>query len=223
MVDKSSKVYNIFKKSPVSWLIIINGILLIILRIIYFRSLDHEAAYSVESASLFLLFIAIILLIISIIFCFKKKFKPIMLSITFILIYAFAPIEFMTGYVDFLLISSERQSLINNLNLGKYDEIMKNKHYALYSIYDIEKSINQDPNRFSNWITVYKDSSLQLIEIEAGPYFASQAGGSFFYISDKSKLYDRRVYDFIYLSNSLTFLGNNWYWEYRSLRSDQDH
>jgi hypothetical protein len=199
---------NIFS---INWIVLIFGILSIINRILFFKIHDFKWETYLEYSFFILIIIALILLIIVVVKCFKRKFKPIIIYFSFVLIHYFVSIEFVTGYINFFLISSQRFNLVNNINTGKYDSLLLSDKY---SINGHGTFLNNNPNHRFFLTSVYKDSTLALIKIPCGRYILSESFSFFLYISDRSKINDKRVYNFESAECNLTYLGNNWYWLY---------
>lgn len=96
--------------------------------------------------------------------------------------------------------SKEDNELVNNLQAGKYQNLIMSNQYRENCTW-----ISKKPN-----IKVFKDSSLQIIFITRGEIFSYDYYGSLF-ISDTSKFNDKRSLHFISGQFHQFPLGSNWF------------
>lgn len=217
--EKLSGINSIINKIPIILIVVILGILIILYRSLYFIIRNFQTQQIFEIIYTILFKLSGISLIVVIIYCFKKRFKPLIIFLSFLLIHLFIPIELITGYVNYLFINTERQTLINNLNSGKYDSLITNDIYAK----DGFGTMFEYPHPHSDkWVTIYKESKLKMLRLYVGSdFYIYERRFFYFYISDKSKLNDKILLNFLQYNYNLIYLGDNWYWVNQDVTSSQ--
>ena len=139
-------------------------------------------------------------LIVSIFKGIKKNLKGLIIFAATLLIIFLFPFEYVFGWTLHQFNRADRNELLTNLKIGKYDSIIQKNTYPQYGTW-----INTNPR-----IKIFKDASLQMIFISHGDISSYDYYGTLF-ISDPSKMNDKRVWNFIYSEYNKKYLGNSWY------------
>lgn len=130
----------------------------------------------------------------------KKNWKRLLIFAGILLIACCFPFEYSFGWTLHQADRAHRNELITGLKTGAYDSLILKNEHSQYGTW-----INTTPR-----IKIFKDPSLQMIFISHGDISSYDYYGTLF-ISDTSKMNDKRVGDFIYSEYNKKYLGGNWY------------
>jgi hypothetical protein len=142
----------------------------------------------------------LVLLVVFIYKGLKRNLKGFLIFIAILLTVFFFPFEYIFGWTIHQFNHDYRKEIINNLDSGKYDSLIIKNEYPQYGTW-----IKSNPR-----VKIFKDNSLQMIFITHGNIASYDYYGTLF-ISDASKIQDKRVYNFLYNEFNKRRLSNNWF------------
>ena len=123
--------------------------------------------------------------------------------ILIVTIFLIFPFEYSIGWAQFQFSKSSREEKVAKLKQGSYDSVLLKLDYPQYGTW-----IAQGNQRFK----IFKDSSLQLVFFWQGNIRSYEEYCGILYVSDNSKITDKRVYEFLGREFRKKSIGINWYW-----------